>query len=1019
MSADPAIGRGAVRRHLSWLVVWALLTLAPPSIAATWLQITAPGHAAPIMRLAASAARDLVVTASDDKTARLWTLSEGRPLGVLRPPIGPARVGRLFGAAIHPSLDLVAVAGSGSREVAPGPSIWFFRASNGQFVRRIDAQGEHVRRLTFSEDGRWLAACYAQPGALRIFDLETGALAFEDRFAGDCLALAARGPRFAVGVRDGTASIYRQDADRITPLQRFATGADVLSVDLTAAGDRLVAGFFTAGAGAAVFDTASGRTMLRLRAPTDVLDPRPTDPISTTQAVRFEPGERTIVTGGSTSRPGSVEGRVHRFDAVSGAWLEGRTVADDTITDLTIETPVSSDARSPQAVVIWGSFAGSWGVWGPSEQSVRASAGVDFLAQRAASRLLVSADGQLVQWQRGIQGTRVEFDLLQRRAGSAQRRDLLGPRTRRGLFDSATNFEDHFRPEVGGRRLALDIGEVSRALTFVGDEGDVVLGTSESLRRIDRRSQVVWDVRPPTEVRAVNATADGGVVIAQLNDGTLRWWRSSDGALLLSALVAPEGWVLWTPTGHYDASHGMESRIGWLVDRGDAPTPDFFSVGRFRDIYLRPDVIDRVLVLRDPERAVQVADAVRHAQLNRPAETVVAAPAEPKSSAATAVQPPPAPAAAPPTAFRPVDEIRPTSALVLPPVLAPVQALRVSPSTGPVRLSFSLRTDMPREALRVEARLDGKLIDPVMLSLPPSLDGRATGEVVIDPPSAGRLLQLVARAGEVASEPLRFLIDRKGAVPIEPSGPAGRLFIVAIGVGQYRDPSIRLRLPGKDAADFVGVMQAQKGALYEDVQVRMLTEERARRPAIEEAMRWLEAEVKDRDVGVVFLAGHGVNDPNGRYHFLPWDYDALRPAESAIPGTVFAAPLARIKGRALLILDTCFAANAASVLPGGSTETAGFTNAVAAPENSVTVFASSTGRQFSYELPAWGNGAFTKYLTQGLNGGARLVGAPLVTTRSLSPFVQEGVARLTEGRQTPVAVIPEGVPERILAKPPL
>ena len=45
---------------------------APPAAASIWLQTSTVGHAAPIMRLAADAGRDLVVTASDDKTARIW-----------------------------------------------------------------------------------------------------------------------------------------------------------------------------------------------------------------------------------------------------------------------------------------------------------------------------------------------------------------------------------------------------------------------------------------------------------------------------------------------------------------------------------------------------------------------------------------------------------------------------------------------------------------------------------------------------------------------------------------------------------------------------------------------------------------------------------------------------------------------------------------------------------------------------------------------------------------------------------
>ena len=142
----------------------ALLALGPVR-AATWLQTNTTGHSAPIMRVAADTARDVVVTTSDDKTARLWALSDGRHIATLRPSVGPARVGRLFAAALHPKDDLVAVAGSGSPGSAPGPSIWLFRISNGAFVGRIDARGEHVRRLRCRATAAW--CCPVMPNLVR------------------------------------------------------------------------------------------------------------------------------------------------------------------------------------------------------------------------------------------------------------------------------------------------------------------------------------------------------------------------------------------------------------------------------------------------------------------------------------------------------------------------------------------------------------------------------------------------------------------------------------------------------------------------------------------------------------------------------------------------------------------------------------------------------------------------------------------------------------------------------------
>lgn len=673
-------------------------------------------------------------------------------------------------------------------------------------------------------------------------------------------------------------------------------------------------------------------------------------------------------------------------------------MAEDTITDLALAAmpPGAGDAAEAGDTVVWGSFAGTWGVFevparGEPRAVVRSTPQIEFLIRQGARELWVSPDARTVRWARGVERSPVSFLVPERQVGPGRTDGLADPRTRRGVFDAAQDFENHFRPRVRGELVALRVGEVSRALSYVGNDGDVVLATSEGLRRLDRTLKTVWEVRTATDVRAVNATPDGRLLVTTMSDGTVRWWRARDGELLLSALIMPDGWVLWMPTGHFDASHGVESRIGWLVDRADSPVPDFFTVGRFRDRFHRPDVIDRVLETADAAQALQLADAAR--------------PGTAPAGNTTAI-----------VASTSVDQILAPPDLPTPPVLAPLEPLRLNGRTGPVTLPFTLRTDRPASSLRLEARVDGLLVEPLALTLPASFDGRQPGALRLDMGSQMHVVQLVVRTGDVASEPVRYQVDRSGARPLEPATPGGTLYVVAIGIARYAEKSIRLDLPAKDAMDFVDVLKRQLGPVYADVQVRLLLDEQATRPAMEAAMRWLEERVGPQDIGALFMAGHGINDLGGSYHFVPYEFELARPAATAVPGRVFSGPLSRLRGRPLLFLDTCFAGAVTQVL-GGGTQTARFANVLSAPENSVIVFASSTGKQESLERRAWGNGAFTKVLVQGLKGGARLPSVAVVTTRSLSPFVQQGVLKLTGGLQSPVAIIPDTVSERILAVP--
>lgn len=165
---------------------------------------------------------------------------------------------------------------------------------------------------------------------------------------------------------------------------------------------------------------------------------------------------------------------------------------------------------------------------------------------------------------------------------------------------------------------------------------------------------------------------------------------------------------------------------------------------------------------------------------------------------------------------------------------------------------------------------------------------------------------------------------------------------------------------------------------------------------------------------MLFFAGHGLNSTDNQYYFMPHDADHERLAQTAIPEEEIRKALARMRGKALLFVDTCFGGSALS--RAGSSEIARMANNLSATENGVIVFASSSGRQLSEENDTWGNGAFTKAVLSGLSGKADLTRTGRVTFKGLDFYVSEEVHKLTEGRQTPVTISPTGVPDFAIAR---
>jgi len=856
-----------------------------------------------------------------------------------------------------------------------------YSVQSGELLRRIDARAGDIKRLAWSDGGNVLIAAYAGEHGVRAFDLQGNEL-LADPFADGVYALAVAAGRVAAAGLDGSVRVYAIDdssrpAVRLTA--RFKVARNAASLAFSPDGSQLAIGYHEPGKAPDVLTIATGSVAT-------IATPHLGH--GTLMTVAWSAHDQTIFLAGSFGFE-SRNVKVVAYDRRTHQNAILEVGARQTITDL---------VALPDGRLVFAVADGSWGVFREGTLLVRPRAQVPDLT--GPLNLRASDDGRQVSWTLDGGENRILFDLERRTAVAASGSDLAPPRIRRGLFDVPSGWENDTKPVINGKRVPLQSDETSRAVSFFPDSDDAVLGTSRALYRVAPDGRIAWRIQTHTEVRAVNVMRDGKVILTAMLDGTVRWWRSSDGQQLLAMLVLRDGrWVVWTPDGYFDAAVGADSLVGWVVNRADGIGTDYFPVGRLRERFHQPRYIDLLVESLDP-----VAALARWL-------------AEIKDAASRTGQAPPlaqTPIARPPGIAMAVEDFPPALST---PLASKIIRIDTLTAEAIVPIAFSVLSRRPSSQVQIEARVDGRPA-PSTLSRPPAAaDGKTEGELRVKVHANAQSIQLLARDAAGYSEPLSFLVERPeslaGPTP-QAAATTPRLFLLAIGVSNYERAQYRLRLAAKDARDFAAIVSAQKGKIYGEIVTRVLVDSEASQSNVRAQLKWLADSGRSGDVTMLFIAGHGVTSEDGRYYFIPYDGKDEDLPGSAVPEEDITNALRLAPGRTLFFVDTCYAGSMIGLFD-RARDTARFTNELASPENGVVVFASSAPRQASLEIDKWQNGAFTWALVHGLAGRADLLRRGVVTYKGLDYYVSEEVKRLTDSRQTPVTLSPSGLPDFTLA----
>ena len=1007
------------RLTMFWLALACSVVITSPLTAqeaGPKFHIDTPAHAGPVKQILVTNDERFLVTGGIDHTVRVWDSKTGQQI---QRWILPNDDDRIYALAISPDNKLLAVGGDLAGTGSTG-AILLLSLQTGRIVKSLSGFQARVSALAFSPDGKFLAVGFggardisrsnvndlanlitsaqegsnAIEGGIAVYDMSDSRLVFSDPLsvgsieamvfnsAGSLAVIAHEAKGY------GRLAVYRHSGGNFERLAK----ADVIKRHGSGLAWRSGNNSIMLGRdGEFAADTLTERVPAITPASDDI------------SAVRFlSDGTPIAAIGTKHDGEGEIKGLT---DANWRASKAGIRIPDTNVNDMRF-------LSSGQIAYVTDS--GTLAMIGADGQIIwrKTSGGISF--QEKPERLRVSLDGQWVglryQTAEGFQ--EIAFHLETGRfAPLSSIKDWRAPLASRGGLSlhawqgtsvgTANGTYFPFRKD-GERSLTATVHSSDQSFFYGTDAGRLYKAIPSFVRNwryTSSQSLIMWVRLLGSDVVALNLIEDKDLIVVASADGMLRLVRMRDGAVILTYYIQPgeRKWLSIADTGHYEASVGGDNLGGWAVRQDAQQTAEFFPLSRFREQFLLPGMTKHILASNDAGQGI-----IRALAEWQPA---------PESEAVVEKVARQFPAIVPPSATPQAELVEIESPKIdqIPPsieIISPGFETTLNGSNLAINIRVLTPKDAPLKGVFTRVLSAGQMTR----GLHPGL---ATSEQTINlklPPEDVEV-HLVAENRWGSSIP-KIIRVRYAGPSTAPAIKQRTLRILAIGVSDYDNPSYRLYLAAKDAKDFGSLLSRQRGKLYEKVELTLLTDKAAEKPAIERAFANLKKQVRGEDTTFVFLAGHGINDRKQGYFFMPKEADVKRLNDTGVSFRDIRRTLAELPGRNLLFVDTCHAGNViGSAAAGLSLNNSSAINELASPENNIIVFASSSGDQAAIEQDDWGNGAFTKALLEGMQGRADFMKRGRISYKQLDAYVSDRVSDLTEGLQTPVTPVLLTVPD--------